>query len=379
MRTHFGLIAIFVFGAIFTRMPRVSRIQDTQRPSVMRISIPTASGWHEIPNTQLKTQCPHVNEYHLGNCENVIAAWSGAIADTKRNRMIIWGGGHVDYSGNELYALDLNSLKMTRLNDPSLPDSSGNCLPANPDGTPASRHTYNGMAYLTNVDKMLAFNGSLACGSGANTSFDAWTNDLATLQWARESYTGTSPGTESPSWAFGNTADYDPNTNLVFATDPGGLYSYDSARHVWARLSKRTMDYHMSAVVDPVRRLYILFGGTSAAGGGILVANIEKGSKYQITDWNSVVHGCEELQNAIYPGLAYNPVRKSVVGWTGGDAVYLFNPSTRSCSKLTYPGGPGPAQKNGTFGRFRYFPSLGVFALVNSATQNAFLLRLDAR
>jgi len=38
--------------------------------------------------------------------------------------------------------------------------------------------------------------------------------------------------------------------------------------------------------------------------------------------------------------------------------------------------GPGNQQPNGTYGRFDYFPGLGVFALVNDWQQNAYVLRL---
>jgi len=40
-------------------------------------------------------------------------------ADTKSNRLIIWGGGHGDYFGNEVYGLDLNNMTMSRLTEPS--------------------------------------------------------------------------------------------------------------------------------------------------------------------------------------------------------------------------------------------------------------------
>jgi hypothetical protein len=38
-----------------------------------------------------------------------MAAWGGGAHDTKRDRLIVWGGGHGDYGGNELYAFDVNT------------------------------------------------------------------------------------------------------------------------------------------------------------------------------------------------------------------------------------------------------------------------------
>src|SRR6266849_4211047 len=107
--------------------------------------IPTTLGWYQIPNTT-GPACPS----GFTGCANVVAAWSGGIADTTRNRLILWGGGHTDYNGNEVYALDLNTLTFARLNNPSTP--AGSCVAANPDGTPNSRHTYGGLAYLPSTD-----------------------------------------------------------------------------------------------------------------------------------------------------------------------------------------------------------------------------------
>jgi len=239
------------------------------------------------------------------------------------------------------------------------------------------------MVYLPGTDELFAFNGSLACSLGATaTPPDSWTNNQATLKWTQQPYSGTSPGNAGGGTGFGDTADYDPNTQLVFATDPTGLFSYNRASNTWTSLSKFSHDYHMTAVVDPGRKLFILFGGTAAgdAGGpgGIQVINIAAGSTYSFQDWNSQVSGCSALQNAAYPGLAYDSVQKLIVGWTGGDTVYLFNPDTKTCTSQTYTGGPGAAQANGTFGRFRYFPALGVFAVVNDWQENGYTLRLTA-
>jgi hypothetical protein len=90
------------------------------------VSAEQTVGWQELPNTWLKSVVPPDNfggnnydfSYHA---RAVIAAWSGGIADTQRNRMIIWGGGHNDYYGNELYSLNLspNPSTLTRVSDPS--------------------------------------------------------------------------------------------------------------------------------------------------------------------------------------------------------------------------------------------------------------------
>jgi hypothetical protein len=86
--------------------------------------------------------------------------------------------------------------------------------------------------------------------------------------------------------------------------------------------------------------------------------------------------GCSFI-SAAAPGAAYDSVQDKIVGWSGGGTVYLYNPDTDACASVTYTTNAPPAQQTlGTYGRFRYFPALNVFALVNDAAQNAYALRL---
>ncbi len=297
----------------------------------------------------------------------MISAWSGGVADTIGNRMIVWGGGHQDYYGNEVYSLNLgqNPITLTRLTNPSVFNNA--CTDAQSDGNPTSRHTYGGLAFVPIVNKMYAYSGGRAnCGYADN---DTWTFDLAKLAWNRQDPTKGGP----PAACAGCVAAYDPDIQLVYLVDLQALWSYNPMTNAYRRLQVLNgIDYHLSGVIDTSRRLFFLAGA-----GQLWEINIRSGSKYSAGNLAGKVSGCDPLIHAAYPGLAYEPVQRLIVGWAGGDTVYLFNPDTRSCVAETYPGGPGPAQPNGTHGRFRYFPDLGVFALVNGWRQNAFLLRLS--
>jgi hypothetical protein len=284
-----------------------------------------------------------------------------------RNRLIIWGGGHNDYYGNEVYALDLNNMTMSRLTDPSPVTNVKNCPEAYDDGRPSARHTYNGLAYLAALDKMFLYGGSKAnCGF---MSAGTWTFDLRKMEWRNMDPHGGDSAASNP----GAIAEYDPYRGMVFLSDLANLFLYDPAKNSYARLQVLSgVDYHLSGVIDPETRLFFMIGGP----GQLWAIDIAAGSKFALQDWSHKVTGCERLLHAPSPGLAYDPDQRVIAGWTGGDSVYLFHSDTHTCTAETYPGGPGPAQPNGTFGRFRYFPRLGVFALVNDWKQNAFLLRL---
>jgi hypothetical protein len=348
-------------------------------PSLAMGKIPDAPGWYQIPNTKLGSVCPPNTEQYpfSSTCMNIIAAWSGGIADQSRNRMLIWGGGHNDYYGNELYALDLNQLSLTRLNDPSplypgpppLP-----CKSSMPDGKPNTRHTYGGLSYIAHADRMYVFGGIVACTNGGGSD-DTWTLNLGSLQWmGMDPHKGAQPRT-----IIGVVmSDYDPNTKLVFMENQRDFYSYNLDTNSYSRLffDARDVSYHMSAVIDPQRKLFIMIGGEWDGNGGVKVISIAPRSNYQVQDWNAQVKGCEPLRNSPYPGLAYDAVQHVIVGWSGGDSVYQFDPDKKTCTAITFPNGPGEQQHNGTHGRFRYFSNLDLFALVNDVGQDAYVLRL---
>ena len=327
--------------------------------------IPSALGWYQIPNTKLSAVCPSGSG---SACAYVIAAWSGGIADPSRNRLIVWGGGHTDYNGNEVYALDLNTLTMNRITNPSTPINS--CVPANADGTPNARHTYNGLAYMANQDRMYVFSGSLACAAGT-AGIDTWTFHFTDKTWQRmDPTTGAPPAQLANYEGFGDIADYDPNTGLVFVTDNYQMFTYNYSTNIYTTVgSFRQNDYHLTGVIDPSRKIFI-----TAGNGGAHKMDIAAGHGYPTSTLNMT--GCGQMLGASYPGLAYDPAQKLIVGWAGGDTVYLYNPDTDSCTTTTYPNGPGAQQGTGTNGRFRYFPSLGVFAVVNDWQENAYTLRL---
>jgi hypothetical protein len=344
-------------------------------------------GWCEIVGTKLADVCPDSTKYASiqanEGCGAVINDWSGGAQDETRERLIVWGGGHHGYFGNELYALDLVGLKMLRLNDPS--DVAGydfnDCYApdAYPDGRPVSRHTYDALAYIAHAEKMYSFSGAKApCGYSGS---DTWTLDLATVT--------TAPAGAAAPWALvtttvgkpkggvGVVADYDPNSKRVIMSELSSVWAYDIDANTYTVLNDQnaSLDYHMTGRVDPKRKLFIVMGSSGSQGGGVIVFDIAPGSTGTRQKWT--VTGCDELAAAIYPGLAYDPVQDKMVGWPGGDSVYLFDADAKSCTKVTYPGGPGAQNSNGTNGRFRYFPSLKVFAVVNDWQKNAFALRLS--
>jgi hypothetical protein len=354
----------------------------TSAPSSGGGGIPSALGWFQIPNTAFQSACPPASAFPAiqgqSGCNGVVNAWSGGVADTKRNRLIFWGGGHHDYWGNEVYALDLNALTLSRLNNPSSVsglDFTNNTYETLPDGTPSARHTYGGLAYIPTSDVMYVYGGGI---SGFGTFSQAtWTLSFSGMTWSAKNPTGGTPDGQ-----FGEIAEYDPNTDSVFLWDPwqsqvGHLWQYKISSNSYTLLAtdqtQPASTGYQSGVIDSSRKLFFAIGN-----GKLLKRSIASGSNYAITDMAGSASGCSALLNTSYPGLAFDSQQNLIVGWNGGNSVTLYNPDTNSCTTQTYSGGPTTVGTNGTYGRFRYFPALGVFAVVNQWSENAFTLRLTS-
>lgn len=335
--------------------------------------IPSNLGWYQVPNTSIRTICadsafPEVRG--TNGCEAVLDAWGGGVLDTARNRLVMWGGGHTNYAGNEVYAFNLGTLTIQRLNDPSTPVRDG-CANGGTyaDGKPVSRHTYNQLAYLPTLDSMFSWGGSIWNCGGFESA--AWLLDFSNLTWAKKSNTNA-PATDG----FARSVAYDPNSGLVYARDENDLYSYNPANDTWTvRSSGSTfIGSYRTAVIDPVRKKYIVQG--EASGATVYWYDITSPTASMPVQSGATTGCAGFIGDAPRSAMEYYPVQDKIVGWNGGDTIYLFDPVVLSCTTVTHAGGPAAAT-TGTWGRFRYSPNLNVFAVCNSVDANCYTLRLD--
>ena len=115
--------------------------------------------WISIPGTAMKSAAPDPARFPAiqgaMGVEAVVAAWSGGAFDTRRNRLVLWGGGHTDYHGNEVYAFSVESMSWERVTEPNPAPRLD--FETNADGTPNCRATYNGLAYLVHADRLFSF------------------------------------------------------------------------------------------------------------------------------------------------------------------------------------------------------------------------------
>lgn len=351
-------------------LPFVLLLVASVTPAATAGEIPPELGWHELPNTRLRAVCPSPAQYPeiQGNegCAAVTEDWSGAAFDSAGDRLYISGGGHGGYAGNEWYRLDLGTLTLARVNDPSTPVRDG-CLfdGIYADGRPVSRHTYQHLAWLPGPRRIFLVGGSRwQCGFFID---DAWTFDPAVDVWTERSYAG------GPHTGFGLSLAVDLPSGLVYAHDDYDLYSYDPATNLWTLRAENQQgpgDYK-SAVIDPLRRRYYYY----ATDDRTLYWYEISSPTGTLTRQSGATTNCT-FMDSYAAGWDYDPQLDRLVAWTGGDSVQLLNPDTRVCTTVSYSGGP-TAITQGTFGRFRYSPLSQLFVTCNDIDENCQVLRLS--
>jgi hypothetical protein len=274
--------------------------------------------------------------------------------------LLVWGGGHNDYSGNEVYALDLPSVSIQRIVEQSPLIAASSCKSALPDGTPTARHTGDGLAYIAHADRFFATGGALSpCGNGDPAT---WTYDFGVKKW-------TMNIAQSPLLTLtGVMAVYDPASKLVFVHDTTALHAYNFDTNSYTTLAAGlNVDYHLTATIDTKRRKFVMIGND-----GVKVVDLSTHEMTMMATTNT-----PSLVNDASPGVAYDPVADRIVAWSGGSNVYALNMDTGAWSQVAINAGPTASPPvQGTFGRWGYIPQYRVFALINSVDQNAWVFRL---
>lgn len=215
---------------------------------------PTAS------NVRVRTVFTGTLYYYGGKLDEpppAILAYSGCAYDPAAGKIFLFGGGHHDYSGNEVweFCVDRPKDRWTRHYAPSsYPDKAAVIADldnANRPGMyvstqrPISRHTYHSLTWAANVGRMYAGGGSTWDGPDGsywsiypNAPGDLWSYDPASKQWK---YCGSSlvdkqwPGVSAMVFHPGRGTILTLSGRKTSAYDPRAVsYSYsDNAVTVW--------------------------------------------------------------------------------------------------------------------------------------------------
>lgn len=334
--------------------------------------------WYEVPNSHLDSvdPCPS-SDCSWSAVEGVDAVmndWSGGAFDTFRDRLIVWGGGHGGYAGNELYVFSLSTLAWERVSEPSDPVTAD--ADYAPDGAPTSRHTYNYVQYIpAPVDRFCSFGGAGFYQTGQTGTQHVDCFDFGTNTWETQKFADTLAQN-----LIGSISAVDPSTGKVW--QHGGLQSYlvdlDPGASSWTahgdQFNGTYVDYYKTADIDPGRKLMVAVGNGEVWTWDLSASGDIPGVALTTT-------GGDEILSANSPGFVYDPEIDQFVAWNGGADVFTLDMQTSTWTKHSPAAEntvvPSAPNGNGTFGRFRYSPARNVFVVVNAVNENVYIYRLS--
>lgn len=329
-----------------------------------------ASGqWVDLPNSTLTASgvgWAGTAPGGTGNYTAIVSAWGGGVLNTTGvlyggsfthgTFLVIFGGGHGDYAGNELYAygpLESSSPVWRRLTDPTIPAPTN--VARDGSGNPVSRHTYDTLVYLPDQNKLLCMGvaGYYSVGFALNAAdlFDFATGTWSSADSGFPAFTGGG--------MINGLSGYNSATGKAWCLGQGNVSKYGSFDPVAGTWSSVTKDNpngpsNSKAGVAGSRDLFVFVAGTtvyaqsmSSPSAAIYAPTLSgiapAAGEANALDWDETAGNFVTVDSAgdvfrLTPGA--NPVSDT---WTWAKTV-----KTGST--------PAAATTNGTFGRFRVNP-----------------------
>lgn len=232
-----GRLAPFVAGTALLGLGSTA-LASTSRPAPEWVRQIAPGTWAEVSLNTLAdvdpAKDPEINPRFPGlppwapyGQWPLLDAWNGgafAQGYGQYGALILCGGGHADYYGNEVYAFDLDSRRWQRLTNPyptpSFPIENGIW----PDGTPSVSHTYDQVDYHPGTNSFVMMKTQFDNNGGNSSPLVA----MFSLENLKPSDSNAGRNENRRNWRLSplNTANF---------TQSGGWSAYDSKRDLfWA-------------------------------------------------------------------------------------------------------------------------------------------------
>lgn len=327
--------------------------------------------WRQIPGTDLSIVAP--NPSVPGALSARIDAWNGLAADVRANRLFSAGnGGHADYSGNEVYEVDL-SVDTPQWRMLIAPSSTDDILASNVtkgiyndyyrDGRPASTHTYYALQFLASRNAIFKFGAGSLWGTGNESN---WKTDAFSLNNNDWQPAGTWPDvSDTRNGVIASSTCMNPATEEVYVAAPVQLRRFDPTSGTFTRLAawpdNSSAVYARGCAFDTARNRVVYFGDAYRVPTGGLVYDVKSNAFSRIVFTGDTA---VDITKANYHFAWYEPkIGKFLVKTTVGDRVYAVDPETFAVSPVGTAGGSSlPDAANGVQTRWQRLPKLGGYA-----------------
>lgn len=354
----------------------------------------------------------------------IIGAWSGFAWDANRAALLLYGGGHANYRGNDVYLWRASTQLWERASLPSAMAQSSlghwNAIDG-VDKAPASAHTYDNTIFLPILDRMLVFGGAADANGGHYLTQTAAGTTRSTGPYlfdpsrAHPDKVGGSTGSHvqrvapypdivggnmwsnRESWLNSSAASTPPVETLSNGCTG---YAVENGRDVvYMRTESRLYRYEINALNNPAAdvwkaagRYYFGGSGDTSTCGYDFVRKIflSTHSTQPFIFWNLANPGPANLDTLVTPtdptgefptllssgnirlrtcGLEFDPVRNDFKLWCGDGRVWTVTPPPVASAtgwtivKGSTPLGSVPSESLGTgiLGKWKYVPNLDVF------------------
>ena len=336
--------------------------------------------------------CPNDSCNYSANegVSGVIDDWTGGAFATNlgaAGSLLIFGGGHSGYLGNEVYAFDVAKGSWSRLTDPVSPPTCDFSTSTMAGNSPCAGHMYEGLEYSPITNEFVTLPGS-SDGSSVTGSPYPHALNLQTRQWRRVARMPTWGGTVADDGEGASTA-WDSVHNVIwwhgawraFSTSNKVLRKYDPVADTWTEYPGANIGIDHASAYDNKRQILLTVDGRTSKSVYAYDTSVATPVMYKLNTTGDLT-----AQQSQAIGLDYDPVTDQFVAWNNGSVVYTLKaPTDWKTGTWTWKAisaGSGSASPtrtvNGTYGRFRYVPALNAFIVVNSVTGPTYMYKLSA-
>lgn len=365
---------------VLSSEPSASALWPAWRRDMMRWE------WKQIPGSDLSTVVP--SPPVPGAVSARIDAWNGLAADTRTSRLFSAGnGGHADYSGNEVYEIDL-SVDAPRWRMLRAPTPKEFIVASNQtkniyndyylDGRPSSTHTYYALNFISTRNAIFKFGAGSLWGSGNEAN---WKTDAFSLQSSDWQPAGTWPDAmpNSRKSVLAASTCMNPANEQVYVGSPQ-LRRFDPSSGTFTTLASwldnSTAVYASACAVDPVRNRVVYFRDLYRKPVGGLLYDIARDRFSRITFQGDAA---AEIMKHGYNFAWYEPkVGQFLFKTRDATAIYSVDPVSWDVRRVATIGGESmPDAMNGVHTRWQRMPNLGGYAFYPKHGNGVWFLAIE--
>ena len=330
--------------------------------------------------------CPDNNCTYTGieGVSAVIDDWNGgafASGYGTLGGLVVWGGGHKGYYGNEVIVFSLDTQKWELASSPVTDPVCDYTYDELQDGSPCSMHTYDYVDYHPGSNSFVLLGSASPHDKGTGGKSFPHMFSFDSNTWRRGN-------THTMGDLTGASSAYDPKRDVFWLIPAYNKYlskfdpNANGGAGQWTKYSQFNIEIDAVTAVDPDHDLLVTAGNLGT--NGIFVHDLSNPDADGIRVTTS---GDKTMENSKAFGFEWDPTSKKFVSWSGGTSLYTLTPPSGDWKteawvwdKITPASdnsvNPGAPNSNNTYSRFRYVPSLNAFIVINGVDKPVYMFKL---